>query len=161
MKVKMLIQEDVYESLNASFHEAWDADQGYHVSLVVGDGFLEYVTSGGNRWTLKKEGNEFLLSYKGSRWGFLDGCNGVKVEKKDEMITVLDYDRRDLGLALLLSWESSVPGNPGPWEDWQEILQESLELTKPESIGEWIERKVFGWKEMLPKINSSSSVAYF
>jgi hypothetical protein len=163
MKVKMLIQENVFDALNASFHEAWDADQGYHVGLVVDKDFLSYVTSGRNLWTLTKEGNEFFLSYKGSRFGFLDGCNAVKVEKKDEtVVTVLDYDRRDLGLALLSSWESTVPGNPGPWDDWENILQEAIELTKPESIGEWIERKVSGWKQMLPKLKSSpSSVAYF
>jgi hypothetical protein len=164
MKVKMLIQEDVYDALNASFHEAWEADGGCYVGLVVDTNFLSYVTSGNNRWTLTKEGNELFLSYQGSRWGFLDGCNAVKVEKKNEnVITVFDCFRNDLGMALLSSWESTVPGNPGPWDDWETILQESLELTKPESIGEWIERKVSGWKEMLPKLksSSSSSVVYF
>lgn len=160
MKVKMIIQESTHDDLIASFHEAWDADQGYYVSLVVDQNFLEYVSSGGNRWTLTKEGNEYFLSYKGSRWGFIEGCNAVCVKQYDGIIQVFDFYRHFLGIALLDSWESSVPGNPGPWDNWQAILQESLELTQPESIGEWIERKVSGWKSMLLKV-TNSSVVYF
>lgn len=117
MKVKMLIQENVFDALNASFHEAWDADQGYHVGLMVDTDFLSYVTSGRNLWTLTKEGNEFFLSYKGSRLGFLDGCNAVKVERKGEtVVTVLDYDRKRSRISTIVfmgiycSWQSRSLG---------------------------------------------------
>ena len=127
--------------------QAYEEDGGYYTHLTVKDSVWGYTTSGGNVWAV-----DILtgyLHYEGSRWGFLNGCNAVRIIRHQNQIFAHFYpgiDHQEMWDEVqLVDWTSSIPGNPGPFSDWIGIIQEQKELTYPITLGEWIEAKFWGW----------------
>lgn len=146
MKVWLLVDEEIARCIGCSMEEAAAVDGGYYVGFHADEESAEYITSGGNRWKINFNG---LLEYKGSRGGFENGCNAIQVAmNKDGVILVHTFHTwgEPLGSAGLMNWESSVPGNPGPWDNWEAVLEDHKTLTAPISTGELIEARFAGWK---------------
>jgi hypothetical protein len=158
MKAKFSICYPLALAISDSMFDAHTADGGYYTRLSCdADGTTVYTTSGGNRWIIRFDDLDGAasLEYSGSRWGFKDGCNAVKIEKRDGRIfAVPGYGVVSSGEIHLVDWHSSLPGNPGPFEDWQAIKDAENNISAYADMGEWIEASYQGWKVQNMRLTS-------
>lgn len=147
MKAKFELCHLLAHSIGASMIDAHCEDGGYHVGLSFDDeGNPTYVTAGGNRWTITTDTPVAHLDYEGSRWGFKNGCNALRIEQRDgKIFAVPGYDDRS-GEIRLVDWHSSLPGNPGPFADWLAIKDSEQKLSAYADLGESLEAPYHGWK---------------
>ncbi len=147
MKAKFYLCHLLAHSIADSMIDAHCVDGGYHVRLSLDDeGNPTYTTSGGNRWTVTTSSPVAQLDYSGSRWGFKDGCNALRIELRDgKAFAVAGYSDAQ-GLVELVDWWSTLPGNPGPFEDWQAIMAAESGMAAYADLGESLEAPFHGWK---------------
>ena len=130
---------------------AFREDMGYHVRLTPNScGGAAYRTSGGNIWTVQLGAPIATLAYCGSRWGFMNGCNAVRVEQVAGKVFAVACNSRNnpppQGEIHLLEWWSTLPGNPDPFEDWIAIKDAENAISAYADQGEAIESRYHGWK---------------
>ena len=153
MKVSMKIDSEFVSTVIDAMYLALDACDTATGNTIanpdvrVGDDKIwQYTTySGCGQYTLDHSG---VLTFVGSRRSFEGGCTAFLVTPASLIIYEFDVatDSRDDGepgevyhtegsieIPLeITSWESTVPGNPGPFEDWEARLQEEIELESQE-----------------------------
>jgi len=111
--------------ISCAFENDSDETHQYGAGVVQEpDGSVAWITAGGSSYVVYPD--EGFLSFTGSRRSFEDGCTILDIYRKwtgEIMLRVhargFLYPEFDINL---VSWESSVPGNPGPFDDWRANL---------------------------------------
>lgn len=101
--------------------------------------YKTWITCGGSVYAIKKEGEDYLLIFEGSRGSFENGSMPLSIRMHyvyvGHRLKVTGFTHQ------LISWYTKVPGNPGPFDDWRLLLNDYLTLTSPLSEGEQLQLK--------------------